>query len=156
MPLDPVQRDRRRNAIRAVLRRFRITSQGELLERLKGRGFTVTQSSVSRDLRDLDVIKDDGRYRLPETAPHPDGTNGTGIETLLRSVMPAGPNLCVVHTAIGAASRVGLEIDDAAWPGVVGTVAGDDTLFVAVPGRREQVQVMKRIQDLLKTRRNDD
>ena len=154
MPVDPVQRERRLGAIKTLLERHRISRQGELLERLRARGFMVTQSIVSRDLRDLEVVKDNGNYRLPDAGAAPPAAGPTGA-ALIKGMTTAGPNLCVVHTAIGGASRVGLEVDRAAWPEVVGTVAGDDTLFVATPGRREQRRVMQKIQALIKGEAND-
>lgn len=148
MPLDHEQRDKRLNATRGILRRGRITSQGQLLARLRRRGFRVTQSSVSRDLRELGVVKTNGCYALPEPTRGP--PPGAGAEETVAAFVwewtPAGPNLLVLRTAVGAASRVALALDEEGWREVVGTVAGDDTVFVAVPGQRER----RRLEDSLR------
>jgi transcriptional regulator of arginine metabolism len=157
----------RQDAIRAILDAEAVESQEQLVRRLKRRGFRVTQSSVSRDLAELGVAKVDGRYvaleRLAQAAA-PDRAGGAsapapgaddrlaGIASFLREVAPAGPHLLVVKTPPGGASPVGIAIDAARWPEVVGTVAGDDTLFVATPGRAAQARVEARLAQL--TRRS--
>ena len=157
----------RQDAIRAILDAEAVESQEQLVRRLKRRGFRVTQSSVSRDLAELGVAKVDGRYvaleRLAQTVA-PDRAGGASapvpaaddrlaeVASFLREVAPAGPHLLVVKTPPGGASPVGIAIDAARWPEVVGTVAGDDTLFVATPGRAAQARVEARLAQL--TRRS--
>jgi transcriptional regulator of arginine metabolism len=157
----------RQDAIRAILAAEAVESQEQLVRRLKRRGFRVTQSSVSRDLAELGVAKVDGRYvaleRLAQAAA-PDRAGGAAapatadddrlaaVASFLREVAPAGPHLLVVKTPPGGASPVGIAIDAARWPEVVGTVAGDDTLFVATPGRAAQARVEARLAQL--TRRS--
>ena len=70
-----------------------------------------------------------------------------------RSVTAAGPNLLVLHTVIGGASRVGLEIDRAGWPESVGTIAGDDTVFVATADAPRQDKLRRRLRKAM--REND-
>jgi transcriptional regulator of arginine metabolism len=155
----------RQDAIRAILDAEAVESQEQLVRRLKRRGFRVTQSSVSRDLAELGVAKVDGRYvaleRLAEAAapgrpgglpaPSP-GDRRAAVASFMREVAPAGPHLLVVRTPPGGASPVGIAIDAARWPEVVGTVAGDDTLFIATPGRAAQARVEARLAQL--TRRS--
>jgi len=141
-------RDDRHRAILALLRRRPIHRQEELVEQLAERGFEVTQSSVSRDLRQLGVAKVSGRYVAPAPADAvPDPL--ADAAHLLRRAKPAGPHLTVVLTTIGAAQSVGIALDRAAWPEIVGTVAGDDTVFVATAGAREQTRVLHRLNALL-------
>ena len=155
----------RQEAIRAILDAEAVESQEQLVRRLKRRGFRVTQSSVSRDLAELGVAKVDGRYvaleRLTEAvAPNGPGgatapTSGDGLAEVapfVRKFAAAGPHLLVVKTPPGAASPVGIAIDAARWPEVVGTVAGDDTLFIATAGRAAQARVEARLSQL--TRRS--
>ena len=153
----------RQLAIRAILDAEAVESQEQLVRRLRRRGFRVTQSSVSRDLAELGVAKVDGCYvaleRLTE-AVAPNGPGGTttsgdglaGVAPFVREFAAAGPHLLVVKTPAGAASPVGIAIDAARWPEVVGTVAGDDTLFVATTGRAAQARVEARLAQL--TRRS--
>jgi transcriptional regulator of arginine metabolism len=150
MPTKPETWQKRQAAIRDLLARSRVASQTELLRNLEARGFQATQSSVSRDLRELHVAKTDGYYVLPETLV----PNGTQIvsppETfgVIQSIKPAGPNILVVQTPAGSASAVSLSIDAARWAEVVGTVAGDDTIFVATTTRGGQARVLARLSEL--------
>ncbi len=137
----------RRAAIEEILRTEPVRSQTELLSRLRRRGFRVTQPSVSRDLHELHVVKVGGRYMPADSvvAPEPHGPDLAELAGFVLTCVPAGPNLLVVKTPAGGAQPVGLALDHADWPEVVGTVAGDDTLFVATAGRRQQVHVQARL-----------
>ena len=147
MPQDPEQRERRLDAISELLGESPPARQRELLQALRARGFEVTQSSVSRDLRELGVRKTDGVYSLPATVGPGVAPGARKIEAgLLLRIVPAGSNLLVLHTVLGGASRLGVAIDEAQWPEVAGTVAGDDTLFLAIVGARDRKRVEKRLQ----------
>lgn len=142
-------KQRRHQALLALLRAAPVRRQEELVERLAARGFEVTQSSVSRDLRELGVAKVGGRYVAP-AAPGPDTEEVVGeLAHYLRAAKPAGPHLTVVVTRTGAAQRVGIELDRAGWPEIVGTVAGDDTVFVATAGARDQSRLLARLRSLI-------
>jgi len=150
VPTEQDLREPRHRAILGILRRAPVRRQEELVARLAGRGFAVTQSSVSRDLRDLGVAKVGGRYVAPSAPAAAAGEDLLAeMAQFVRGARPAGPHLTVVFTRTGAAQRVGIEIDRAAWPEVVGTVAGDDTLFVATAGAREQSRLLHRLNALL-------
>jgi transcriptional regulator of arginine metabolism len=122
-------RDDRHRAILALLKRRPVHRQEELVARLAERGFEVTQSSVSRDLRQLGVAKVGGRYVGPVSAQSSADAVADAAH-LLRGAKPAGPHLTVVLTAVGAAQPVGIALDRAGWPEIVGTIAGDDTILV--------------------------
>jgi transcriptional regulator of arginine metabolism len=137
----------RRAAIEQILREHEVHSQGELLKRLRRRGFRVTQPSVSRDLHDLGVIKADGRY-LPAEALGVRESASPELDEAAAYVISwatAGPHLLVVRTPAGTASIVALAVDAAGWPELVGSIAGDDTLFLATPGRRQQARIEGRL-----------
>ncbi|MDH3350679.1 MAG: hypothetical protein OEM51_03960 [Gammaproteobacteria bacterium] len=120
----------RRDAIRQLLKRAPAGTQQSLVDELTEQGLIATQSSVSRDLKELGAIKTSRGYELP-------GADVSGDEELarvaefLRSIRPAGPNLTVIKTAIGAAQRVALALDRSNWPEMIGNIGGDDTVFVA-------------------------
>ena len=153
MPTDTEQRDRRRHVIVDLVRRSRIASQDELLARLESRGIGATQSSVSRDLRDLGVGKAGGRYVLPdELGPETRDELG-GIGLFVRDVRPAGPHLTVITTTVGAAQTVAIALDHAGFPELVGTVAGDDTIFAATSTAAAQRRFLERLRRLLSDRR---
>lgn len=123
----------RLQAIRDLLLHEEIGSQELLAQKLAAAGFACTQSSVSRDLADLGVSKSGGRYALPQAAR----LAALGI----RSAKPAGPNLLVLRTEVGAAQLAAFQIDQMGIPEIVGTVAGDDTIFVATASRDDQAAV---------------
>lgn len=135
----------RRAAIRELLREGPATTQASLVSALEALGHVATQSSVSRDLREMGAIKTAHGYELPSA-------NDTGddrvaaVADLLRSTTPAGSNLLVILTATGAAQRVALAFDRSGWPGIVGTLAGDDTIFVATESAHAQKNLVSRIE----------
>ena len=141
---------RRRRAIAELLRSHEIRRQSELVRLLRAEGLDATQSSISRDLRDLGVAKLTTGYSLPEPG------RGNNVEALrpvaefVRDIRAAGPNLLVITTAIGAAQRVCVTLDRASWPEVVGTISGDDTIFVATTGARAQRRLVARLQESLR------
>lgn len=143
--------EKRQAALREILATEDVGDQAHLIRLLKRRGFKVTQSSVSRDLADLKAVKLDGRYVLRDALIGPaeaSRAESNAALALAREVRRSGANLLVVKTTAGGAQAVGLAIDQAAWPEVVGTVAGDDTVFVAVLGRREQAKVEARLEGM--------
>jgi len=149
MHADALQTDRR-NAILRILRGSPVRKQDELVRLLRREGHEVTQSSISRDLRDLGVLKASGRY-LPPTAES--GRTNSDFDTLrqfVRSVATAGASLTVLRTTIGAAQSVAAAIDKAEWPEVVGTISGDDTIFLATDTGRAQAQIVERLRSLFR------
>src|ERR1051326_9628469 len=106
-------------------------------------GVPATQSTVSRDLEELGVVKQHGHYPLPRT-------NGNAARGLL-SLDHAGENLIIARTVPGHASPVAVEIDAAAMPEVVGTIAGEDTIFIAVRDAKAQRTVLKEIWTLFES-----
>jgi transcriptional regulator of arginine metabolism len=120
----------RRSLIRTLLEDHEVQSQQELLQLLAERGFATTQPVLSRDLRKLKAAKREGTYQLVS-----EGERVTPLESLqalLRSVNPAGTHLVVVGTEPGAANAIARAIEAEQPAGLVGTLAGDDTVFVAV------------------------
>jgi transcriptional regulator of arginine metabolism len=126
-----------------------IRTQEELAEALAGEGWPVTQSSVSRDIAALKLAKVDGAYQRParvSAAPeHPDERR---IAEGVLTVELAGDALIVVHTPAGEANRVAVALDRLAWSDIVGTIAGDDTIFLAVKHRPAQQRVVRQLRKL--------
>ena len=145
MPPTSQEQLQRREAIRDLLAQGPAATQAFLVRALEDRGFAATQSSVSRDLRELGAIKTPGGYELPATESA-DESQVAAVADLLRSVTPAGSNLLVIHTGTGAAQRVALALDRSGWPGMVGTIAGDDTVFVATESAHAQKNLITRIE----------
>ncbi len=144
MLMDHAQLERR-NAILRILRGGRVRNQEQLVALLKREGYSVTQSSVSRDLRGLGVLKASGGYVLPAEEPAPAGGQFQRLAQFVREVRRAGASITVVRTATGAAQSVALGIDKAEWPEVVGTISGDDTVFIATENSRAQSVLIGRL-----------
>ena len=149
MPSASAEQHSRRRAIAELLETHAIHRQSELVRLLRTEGYNATQSSVSRDLRDLGAAKLKDGYSLPERH-NGDNEHALGlVAEFVREIRSAGPNLLVITTAIGAAQRVALTLDRISWPEVVGTVSGDDTIFVATPGSSQQKRLSARLRDSL-------
>ena len=144
----------RRQAILDILHRRAVSSQAELAEVLAGEGHRVTQSTLSRDLKDLRVLRvpgEDGyRYRPPEDPPTVTSTAGMrSIAAAEVLSVSANESLVVVRTQVGRASGVAAFLDSQRLDGVLATVAGDDTILV-VPSRESRIQGLRsRLEELL-------
>jgi transcriptional regulator of arginine metabolism len=143
--LSDTQQLDRRTAIVRLLRSGLVRKQGDLVHMLQRDGYPVTQSSISRDLRDLGVLKAAGRYVMPsDEVTRANGDFGA-LAQFVRQILPAGTCLTVVKTTIGAAGSVAVAIDKAEWPEVVGTISGDDTIFISTNGESAQAQLIARL-----------
>jgi transcriptional regulator of arginine metabolism len=153
MPTKSESWQSRRAVIEEILRTERIRNQLELVARLSERGFAVTQSSVSRDLQRIGALRVGGRYLVPDAlgAEQTPGSALAEVAGYVVSVTAAGPYLLVVKTPPGIAPLVALDLDREAWPEVVGTVAGDDTFFIATAGRLQQARVTARLGALVRS-----
>lgn len=136
----------RRRAILAVLEEAVVHSQDELASILGRLGFETTQPMLSRDLRTLKVAKRDGVYQLLEDERV---TPLEKLAALLRGVQPAGENMVVVHCEPGAAHAIARALEAEDLDGLVGTVAGDDTIFVAVTDSGSGDEICRRLRPLL-------
>jgi len=146
---------RRRELIAAALQQGAVASQAELCEVLCAHGITATQATVSRDLRELGVVKSTDGYRLLSSETNGTATTGTGagkamrqtLETFVVSAQAAG-NLVVLKTGPGQAQVVAVEFDRHPMPEVVGVIAGDDTIFLAVENDAAARKLCTQVRDL--------
>lgn len=144
--------EERVEALRRLLLTGRIGSQDELRRSLTDQGFDVTQSTISRDLRRLGAVRavnsaGDSVYRLPDEAPMP--TRAGSIRDLVLSVASNGA-IVVVRTTPGSASLVARHLDQTNPDGVIlGTIAGDDTIFVALANTSQGKHGHEAVQDRL-------
>jgi transcriptional regulator of arginine metabolism len=128
-----------------------IRTQEELADALAREGWEVTQSSVSRDIASLHLVKVDGVYQRPargQRARHdPDEQR---IAEGVLTIESAGDALLVLHTPPGEANRVGAALDRLAWPELLGNISGDDTIFLAFRNGAGQRRVLATIRRLVK------
>lgn len=135
-----LKRERQKKLLN-LIRAKRIGTQEALRAHLERAGVPATQSSVSRDLEELGVVKHHGSYAFP----HGNGDSARG----LLSLDVAGDVLVIARCLPGRASAVAVEIDDAAFPEIVGTLAGEDTIFIAVHDQKSQRAAIKKIWELV-------
>ncbi|CAN5351045.1 arginine repressor [soil metagenome] len=133
-----MHKEDRHNALLQLISSEAVSSQTELASRLCETGFKVTQASVSRDLEELGIVKIDGRYEL---MPRNNGISEFGSVSL----ETVGDNLIVGKCASGLASAITVRIDGQKIPQIVGTIAGDDTIFIAVKSSESQAVVISAI-----------
>ncbi|MBZ0171609.1 MAG: hypothetical protein K8E66_04450 [Phycisphaerales bacterium] len=129
-----MSRSRRHAALTRMLSDHLVATQEQLVEALHAAGEPVTQATVSRDLAAIGAVRGPGGYRLPADPLAGSGTNRLAptIHEHATSVEPAA-TLVVVRTATGHASVIASELDAARPTGMVGCVAGDDTVMIATP-----------------------
>ena len=136
-----MHKTKRQEKIIGLIRARRIGTQQELTALLERAGFVATQPSVSRDLEELGVVKHNGHYTLPRA------TEGAAARGLL-GLDAAGDSLVVARCEPGLASAVAVEIDRAGISEIVGTLAGEDTVFIAVANGKAQRAAIKKIWEL--------
>ncbi len=140
----------RHGRILEIVRKRNVDSQEELRSLLKAGGIAVTQSTLSRDIRQLGLVKVQGIYRLPGIA-----SAATPADVLRRSfsqlIVQSGVsgNILMIRTLPGNAHSLGVVLDAAHWPEVMGTVAGDDTVFVLLRSHRLGKKVLRRLEALV-------
>jgi transcriptional regulator of arginine metabolism len=140
----------RRDAIVRLLAGGGVRKQQELVRLLRKEGHVATQSSISRDLREIGVLKARGRYVLPPQDVVRANGNFSSLAQFVREIRRAGPCLTVLKTSTGAAQSVAVAIDKAQWPEVVGTLSGDDTIFIATGNARAQSGIVGRLREMFR------
>lgn len=143
----------RQKAILDVIAAKTVATQSELKELLKARGIEADQATLSRDIRELGLVKasDDGahyRYAPVESVSPPAHMKAATILARLVRKVDCSGNLLVLKTDPGGANPIGLALDRMGWSEVVGTVAGDDTLLVVVKEGVPARKLAKKILDL--------
>ncbi|MEX2572383.1 MAG: arginine repressor [Gemmatimonadota bacterium] len=135
-----------------IVRHARVHSQEVLRERLAERGFDVAQATLSRDIRELGLVKipdEDGgsAYVVPAHVTDPTPTLARLLPALYLGADGVG-NLLVVKTLTGGAQPIAVALDWEEWPEIVGTVAGDDTILVILREAGRLDSVSQRLQEL--------
>ena len=152
MPQSPQNQILRQETIRELLLSDSASTQKSLVEQLNKKGFAVTQSSVSRDLREIGAVKSNHGYSLisSEKVNNQVQNNVLG---LIKNIQEVGTNLLVIKTAIGSAQQVALYLDNSDWSETVGNIGGDDTVFTAVSNKRAQRTLQNKISYLASSSR---
>jgi transcriptional regulator of arginine metabolism len=146
-------KSRRQSAIVEVVEHEAVRSQEQLRQRLAQRGFDVTQATLSRDIKELGLLKrsSDGAYQPAGEQAAPAATTlgalGRALAEYLVTIEPV-QQLVVLKTGAGQAQLLGLAIDRARMEEVVGTLAGDDTILIIARDPKNAQQVTRKLRDL--------
>jgi len=136
-----MQKRERQAALLSLISTAHVGSQSQLASRLCEQGYEVTQASVSRDIDELGIVKLNGYYAIPRRLDSESEFGRVSLGT-------AGNNLIVGRCSSGLASAITVKIDAANIPEIVGTIAGDDTVFIAVKDAQAQDKVIQRVTEL--------
>ncbi len=142
----------RHSRILSLVHHEAIHSQRELRRRLHRLGINVTQATLSRDLKEMRLVRTPSGYKplpgTPEATSAPTGL-ALAVHDFLLEVRPAA-NLLVLKTPAGAAPALAAALDNEQWSEVVGTIAGDDTVLVITASRKRAIAVEKHLQEAAK------
>ena len=143
----------RQRKIMLIIQEKTIGTQEELAEALKKAGYTVTQATVSRDIKELGLVKvalgnDSYKYALPQDISIPEKRITFMLREFVLSIVHS-ENLIIIKTAPGNASAVASSIDSAGWPEVLGTIAGDDTILIIIESKNKVGHALERINSYL-------
>lgn len=145
-----VDRARRQRMIAEALAREPVPNQETLRRRLAKQGLVVTQATLSRDLRDLGAMRGPEGYRLAGTSPSAPAILVETLKLFVRDVRSGG-TLVVLRTGAGQAQIVASQLDLAPLPGQLGTVAGDDAIFLAANDARSARSISRTIHSLMRS-----
>ena len=145
----------RQNAILEVIREMNVETQEELADELRRRNFKVTQATVSRDIRELRLLKvlsPNGSYKYATADKPENGLSERFHRIFSESVlsMAHAYNQVIVKTLPGSANVAAEMIDSLRWPEILGTLAGDNTILMIVRTNEEVDVVLRRIDDMLR------
>jgi transcriptional regulator of arginine metabolism len=137
----------RQGQILKLIRARRISTQEELAQELRSQGIAATQVTLSRDIRDLRLVKTRDGYQ--EMAPEETGPQFSLLATEFLLDVLRAQNLVVLKTSPGHANSVAVALDREQWPEVMGTIAGDDTILVIAPDNATAEAVQDKLVQLL-------
>jgi transcriptional regulator of arginine metabolism len=134
-----MDKQHRQEAILSLVQSQAIANQNELVDAVREAGFKAAQASISRDIRELGLVKVAGRYvRLAAVPGAVQARAPEAIAELITGFEPIGANMIVLRTVTGAAGTVAAGLDEHELREVAGSLAGDDTIFLAVRSRSDQ------------------
>lgn len=142
----------RHAAILELVRTHRVPSQEALRELLLERGIDVAQATLSRDIRNLGLVKaPDGQGGSAYAIPVGGGETGPTLNRLLPALYVGADgvgNLLVLKTLVGGAQPIAVAIDSAGWPEIVGTIGGDDTILIVLRSPDHRETIVNRIESI--------
>jgi transcriptional regulator of arginine metabolism len=150
-------KNKRHNKIIEIVNSYNIETQDELIDKLRDSGFDVTQATVSRDIKELGLIKaitKDNKYKY--AVPSMSTTDSIRISVKYRNIIREAVirvdfavNIVVIKTYAGMAQAAAAAIDGMSWDEVVGSIAGDDTILVIMRTPEKAQDITRRFKDIL-------
>ena len=145
----------RQVAILDIIEKQNVETQEDLAEELRRRGIRVTQATVSRDIKELRLLKvltPSGAYKYATADKAENGLNDRFVRMLAESVLSvtSANNLIVVKTLSCSANVAAEALDSMHWPELLGTLAGDNTILLIIRSNEEVPMVISRIQEMMK------
>lgn len=145
----------RQSKIKEIIDRYKIETQEDLAVALRREGIEVTQATVSRDIKEMMLVKvpdSNGNYHYAYPREHTAIMSSDRIgRTFQDSIRTIRCNDCmvVVHTLPGTAQAVAFAVDYVKWPEIIGTIAGDDTVFLAAENRKAVDKIVSRFKEYM-------
>ena len=145
----------RQTKILEIINENNVETQEELIEKLKDSGFDVTQATISRDIKELRLVKtlaNEGRYKYTVSPSSSSDISGKFQSIFLESVISAdySGNIVAIKCYTGMANAACAALDAMQWDGIVGSIAGDDTIFILARSEDTAVQLADTIRKIVK------
>lgn len=143
----------RHGQILNLIRSQPIRTQDDMAQALQRIGLAVTQVTLSRDIRELGLVKERRGYREPDRAVKPEETESSALKWVLKEFVrdvTTAQNILIIKTATGNAPPVAEALDRESWPEILGTIAGDNTIFAATPDARQAARAKEKLLALLR------
>ena len=145
----------RQTAILSIIEHNDVETQEELASKLREIGIVVTQATVSRDIKELRLLKvltPSGSYKYATADKAEHGVSERFVRIFIESVLSiqSSGNMIVFKTLAASANAAGEAIDNMRWPEILGTISGDNTIFVVVRSEAETADVVERFREILK------
>jgi len=145
----------RQTAILSIIEHNEVETQEELASKLREMGIIVTQATVSRDIKELRLLKvltPDGNYKYATADKAENGVSERFVRIFIDSVLSINysNNIIVIRTLAASANAAGEAIDNMRWPEILGTISGDNTIFVVVRSNDDAPIVVERFREILK------
>ena len=146
-----MSKQRRQQALLELISEYEIDTQEELTRRLQALGFETTQATVSRDIRELKLEKvsyGSGKHRYAASLEPDTGTHASYQHVMASCILSieAAQNIIVVKIVSGMAMAVGAAIDNLSVEGIMGCIAGDDTILMIIKHREDVARIIEKIQ----------
>ncbi|HMQ11274.1 MAG TPA: hypothetical protein PKC21_10085 [Oligoflexia bacterium] len=147
---EPMNKEKRQSILVELIKKQRLSSHEELIVALKKRGVMAGQATISRDMRELSIVKKSNIYCIENDPSSVEASWERVFKERIHYIEQAGPHLLVVRGILGSAPIISVEIEAMNWPEIVGVIAGDDTLFFAFKKEKDLQKIKQRFISLLR------